>query len=598
LLRPNMLISARYLIESCLGRGGMGEVYVARDLLLGGRKVVLKMLREPYVEDPKFVARFRREAAAMAVVDHPGVVRVYDASKVGEMPPYIVMEYLRGGTLKGFMDCRGRGIGWQEAARITLALARALDAVHSKGMVHRDVKPQNVLLDGGANPKLADFGIAQTVGSPQAAGIIMGSAHYMSPEQASGKERVGPKSDLYSLGATLYELLTGEPPFKADGLVELINKHLMEEPPLPSSANREVPAEMDFLVERLLAKDPAQRCYSAAEVADYLEDLLLRGGGRKASAMGEIHTPPSWMREERTIEVSATQGVPGWRLRRNKVVLVALLLWSALLGWWIEGSERTGVGKGPGSVAAASVSGEWHEPQLAGPSTWHNADSNNAALQLHHTSVERSRRLNGMRKTRALAEHGVILQSHLPRIIGQSRVSLSGERENSPSTIPGPSPSGVYVVRRPFPKRGMFPRGADTAGAYGKESPRPSRKTVLPRFPRSSDSAISSISLRSSLDYSELTSEPSSKYSSLIATQESIRSSSLSLSSYSSLDGSSSRGVFAGDSSFLYSRILGKQPVRSTGVLNEGREGEILRFPKIRTSPSVGETRCVRSENC
>jgi tRNA A-37 threonylcarbamoyl transferase component Bud32 len=259
----------RYAILKVLGDGGMARVYLARDDVLG-RDVALKVLKERYAEDELFVERFRREAQSAASLNHPGVVQVYDQGRTEDGAYFIAMEYVPGGTLKERIARRGP-LDPSEAAAIASRVADALAEAHRSGIVHRDVKPQNVLLTKTGEAKVADFGIALAASSRTMTepGVILGTASYMSPEQVRG-ERVGPQGDLYSLGVVLYEMLTGGLPYEASDPIATAMKHVERPPPHPRESNPAVPEELDALVVRLLAKDPEKRYPGAAELAEDL----------------------------------------------------------------------------------------------------------------------------------------------------------------------------------------------------------------------------------------------------------------------------------------------------------------------------------------
>ncbi|MBA3790187.1 MAG: serine/threonine protein kinase, partial [Rubrobacter sp.] len=211
-------IDDRYAVSRLLGSGGMGKVYLARDEDLD-RDVALKVLREQYAEDEGFVERFEREAKSAASLNHLNVVAVYDRGRSEDGSYYIVMEYVPGGTLKDRVLREG-ALDPGEAVRVVAQVADALGVAHEAGVVHRDVKPQNVLLTVSGDAKVADFGIARAAHATTIteSGLVLGTANYMSPEQAMG-DPVGPAGDLYSLGVVLYEMLTGEVPFEADSAV-------------------------------------------------------------------------------------------------------------------------------------------------------------------------------------------------------------------------------------------------------------------------------------------------------------------------------------------------------------------------------------------
>ena len=258
------LFDSRYRVIRKLGSGGMAEVYLAEDEELG-RKVALKILNERHSRDDQFVERFKREAQHAAGLNHPHIVRVYDRRQTGETY-YIAMEYLDGPTLKELLVRKGPT---PPAAAIKFArqILSALAEAHKNGIVHRDIKPHNVIVSPDWNIKVTDFGIARSGASQMTeAGSIVGTAQYLSPEQARGKP-VDPRSDLYSLGIVMYEMLTGKVPFTGDAAVEIAMKHLQDVPPPPSSIRPEISHDLDAIVMRALAKDPADR-YSSAEEMD------------------------------------------------------------------------------------------------------------------------------------------------------------------------------------------------------------------------------------------------------------------------------------------------------------------------------------------
>jgi serine/threonine-protein kinase len=251
----------------------MAQVFLAHDRILG-RDLALKVLREHYVKDAQFVERFRREAQSAAALNHPNVVQVYDQGRFEDGRYYIVMEYVPGGNLKDRIDRTGP-LDPLEATRFASQIAEALRVAHERGMVHRDIKPQNVLLDAAGEAKVADFGIvlAASTSSTSGTNLVFGTASYMSPEQAMGK-RVGPQSDLYSLGVVLYEMLTSAVPFEAEGSLATAMKHVIEPPLPPRKRNPLVPEGIDALVMGLLAKNPVNRYGSAAELAGDLRRSL------------------------------------------------------------------------------------------------------------------------------------------------------------------------------------------------------------------------------------------------------------------------------------------------------------------------------------
>jgi serine/threonine protein kinase len=263
-------LGGRYEIGDLLGRGGMAEVHIGRDARLG-RAVAVKMLRPDLARDPSFQARFRREAHSAASLNHPAVVAVYDTGEdqfAGNPVPYIVMEYVEGSTLRDLL-ASGRRLMPERALEIVDGVLAALAYSHAHGIVHRDIKPANVMLTRAGDVKVMDFGIARAVADQSATmtatSAVIGTAQYLSPEQARG-ETVDARSDLYSTGCLLYELLTGRPPFVGDSPVSVAYQHVREEPQPPSSIDPDVPPAVDAIVMRALTKDREDRYQNADEM--------------------------------------------------------------------------------------------------------------------------------------------------------------------------------------------------------------------------------------------------------------------------------------------------------------------------------------------
>ncbi|MGI8860223.1 MAG: Stk1 family PASTA domain-containing Ser/Thr kinase, partial [Rubrobacteraceae bacterium] len=314
-------VDNRYALSRFLGGGGMGKVYLAHDRDLD-RDVALKVLREHYAEDEGFVERFEREAKSAASLNYPNVVAVYDRGRSEDGSYYIVMEYVSGGTLKDRILREG-ALDPDEAVRVGAQVADALGVAHGAGIVHLDIKPQNVLLTVSGDAKVGDFGIARAAEAAPLSdsGLVLGTANYMSPEQAMG-DPVGPTSDLYSLGVVLYEMLTGELPFEADSAVGVAMKHVTEPPRPPGEVNPRVPGTLDALVMRLLAKRPGDRYGSAAELAGDLR--------RVAEGLPPVHAPVAGEAEtQRLAAPAAFPGSPGGSrrgsFRRGSWILLALL---------------------------------------------------------------------------------------------------------------------------------------------------------------------------------------------------------------------------------------------------------------------------------
>lgn len=267
-LENDQLLDGRYRIVDRVGSGGMADVYLAEDQHLG-RKVAVKVLHERFAEDQEFIERFKREASAAAGLQHKNVVSVFDRGQV-DGTYYIAMEYLQGRTLKDIIKAESP-MATQRAIALSLQMLAAARFAHRRGIVHRDIKPQNMIVDDEGTLKITDFGIARAGTSEMTeAGAVLGTAHYISPEQAQGLE-VGPPSDLYSIGIVMFEMLTGKVPFTGDTAVAIALKHVSEQPPASSSLAAGVPPALDAIVARALAKDPANRFRDAEEFANAVE---------------------------------------------------------------------------------------------------------------------------------------------------------------------------------------------------------------------------------------------------------------------------------------------------------------------------------------
>src|SRR6059058_4208371 len=262
-------LNGRYRLEARIGAGGMSTVYRALDETLQ-RRVAVKLMNREVVSDSAQLERFRREARAVAQLNHPHVVGVIDAGE-DEGRPYIVFEYVEGETLKDRIRRRGR-LPIPEAVAYAIEIARALGAAHARHIVHRDVKPQNVLIDEEGTAKVTDFGIARTLDQEglTADGRVLGTTDYVSPEQALGHAVTG-QSDLYSLGIVLYEMLTGEVPFRGENQVSVAMKHVREAVPDVQARRPQVSSATAAIVERATAKDLDRRYTTAAEMEADLE---------------------------------------------------------------------------------------------------------------------------------------------------------------------------------------------------------------------------------------------------------------------------------------------------------------------------------------
>src|SRR5438876_7773662 len=281
----NTLFDGRYRILRKLGTGGMANVYLAEDEVLG-RRVAIKILNDRHAGDDQFVERFRREAKNAASLSHPNIVSIYDRGEA-EGTYYIAMEYLDGRSLKELIVARGPApihLAVDYARQILAAIRFA----HRHGIVHRDIKPHNVLVDAEGRLKVTDFGIARAGASQMTeAGSIIGTAQYLSPEQARGAA-VDQRSDLYSIGVVLYEMLTGEVPFNGETPVEIAMRHLSDTPQPPSTKRPEIPPDLDMIVLRALAKNPDDRFQTAEEMDAELERVA--GGGAVTTETADAAT--------------------------------------------------------------------------------------------------------------------------------------------------------------------------------------------------------------------------------------------------------------------------------------------------------------------
>src|SRR2546421_6076808 len=310
-------LSGRYRLEARIGAGGMSTVYRALDGTLQ-RQVAIKLMNREVSSDSDQLERFRREARAVAQLSNPHIVGVIDAGE-DDGRPYIVLEYVEGETLKDRIRRMGR-LPIAEAVVYAIEIARALGAAHARHIVHRDVKPQNVLIDDEGRAKVTDFGIARTLEEDglTADGRVLGTTDYVSPEQALGHPVTG-QSDLYSLGIVLYEMLTGDVPFKGENQVAVAMKHVREQLPDVQAKRPEVSAALAAVIDRATAKHREQRYADDAELIADLEDVLAIETARSGSATGEVTSVL------RTLPSQTQRRVPFWlRHRIATALLVAI----------------------------------------------------------------------------------------------------------------------------------------------------------------------------------------------------------------------------------------------------------------------------------
>ncbi|WP_214415657.1 Stk1 family PASTA domain-containing Ser/Thr kinase [Sphaerisporangium fuscum] len=363
------LLGGRYELDGVVGRGGMAEVYRARDIRLD-RVVAIKTLRADLARDHTFQARFRREAQSAASLNHPSVVAVYDTGEdttEGTPVPYIVMEFVDGRTLRDVLRS-DRRLMPERALELVDGILRALDYSHRGGIVHRDIKPANVMITLAGDVKVMDFGIARAMADSAATmtqtAQVIGTAQYLSPEQARG-ERVDARSDIYSTGCVLYELLTGHPPFTGDSPVAIAYQHVREDPIPPSQIDPEIPKWADAIVLKAMAKDPAHRYQSAAEMradiqralsgmpVDAAQTMALNQNGYTGQQTRTLNAPggPATQRttavppyEYAPTQVGSAPGGGGGRMERRRAnsgntalktaawILIPLLIIGAFIG--------------------------------------------------------------------------------------------------------------------------------------------------------------------------------------------------------------------------------------------------------------------------
>ena len=345
------LIAGRYELEELVGSGGMSSVYCAHDRLLE-RKVALKILHEQFNRDDSYVERFRREARSVAQLAHPNIVTVIDRGEQ-DGRQFIVFEYVDGENLKDLVDREGP-LDVGDAIELTLQIARGLAFAHEQGLVHRDVKPQNVLLDADGRAKVTDFGIAHAVDvdGMTITGTIMGTSNYIAPEQARGQP-VDEQTDIYSLGCVLYELLAGEVPFEGDTFVAVAMKHVNDPAPSVREIRADVPPRLDWAIQRAMAKDHRERFDSMAEFAAELEACSAELDGQAEGAT--VVVPPGAAAPTRRRTARPRRSWSVWPFVLLGVGLAALaggLVGAVLLH---DNGSLGGGGKGASPPPAGSV---------------------------------------------------------------------------------------------------------------------------------------------------------------------------------------------------------------------------------------------------
>jgi hypothetical protein len=347
------LIADRYELKETVGSGGMSTVYCAFDTLLE-RNVALKILHDQYGEDEEYVERFRREARAVAQLSHPNIVTVIDRGE-RDGKQFIVFELIDGENLKELVE-RGGPLPVRRVLELGLEVGRALAFAHAQGLVHRDVKPQNVLLNGDGLAKVTDFGIVRSldaVGQTET-GTVLGTSHYVAPEQARG-ERVDAQTDVYSFGVVLYELLAGEVPYPGDNFLSVAMKHVNDPVPNVLDARPDAPLRLAALIERCMAKQPADRPASMDEVVAELEavlaDLDARENGEGTMIMRRPAAVPARPPQQQRRRAPRGRRAPLWLL------LVGLVLLAVAVGGILLATRGDGTPGGSASGAPVSVEG-------------------------------------------------------------------------------------------------------------------------------------------------------------------------------------------------------------------------------------------------
>ncbi len=348
------ILADRYQIGSRIGDGGLATVYRATDLRLD-RTVAVKILKPQWAKDPEALERFHREARTAAKLTHPNIVQVFDAGVEGNVP-FLVMEYLPEPNLKQIIADYAP-LPPRKVLQVAICCCQALAEIHRHGLVHGDVKPQNILFTSQGEPKLSDFGIATAVGQTDqgTTGMVMGTAYYISPEQAQGRV-MSPQSDLYSLGCVIYECLTGQPPFLGETAAQVAAKHVRQQPPSPRALNPSISPAQEYLLNKAMAKDPARRYRSADQMRTDLEKLA-RGEDldRTGVLVTEEITAPIRPTPKPATAAPQQPAVDTTLIWHTVTVIVLALAALVLAGWLIKQAFYPGTP--PAEVQVPSVRG-------------------------------------------------------------------------------------------------------------------------------------------------------------------------------------------------------------------------------------------------
>ncbi len=345
------ILADRYRMSSRIGGGGLATVYRATDLRLD-RTVAVKILKPQWAEDPEALERFRREARTAAKLTHPNIVQVFDTGVEGDVH-FLVMEYLPEPNLKQII-AEYAPLPPRKVLQVAISCCQALAEIHHHGLVHGDVKPQNILFTSQGEPKLSDFGISTAVGqtSEGPTGMVMGTAHYISPEQAQGRA-IGPQSDLYSLGCVIYETLTGQPPFSGETAAQVAAKHVRQQPPSPRALNPTISPSQEYLLNKAMAKDPARRYRTAEEMRTDLEKLA---SGAELDRTGVLSAEDATAPMQPTPEPAEPGQAADTTLIWHTAAVIGLALVALVMAGWLI-KQAFYPGAPPAEVQVPSVRG-------------------------------------------------------------------------------------------------------------------------------------------------------------------------------------------------------------------------------------------------